>query len=705
MVDLGIVSNPGTSAKYPHCYVVDIEAFLRAAVNGTAANGAQFNFKTYRACDVTNTIDGYRDYVSATNRLVNIEFSRARVSEFSLVFDSPNARQRRVNHMLDSEGWLTDTQAESTQANPNDFAFAYDGVYVDRTPEDFAAATATGNNPTTGQWNDTSTPTFGKQGTQFPSVSLVDTLVATELKSKDPHADMPLSFRITDDGYYYHKHLMGELYSEANRGALLPARTASGQTMRKVFAYDKAATDVFSPVSYDSDSGAVWTNIPDGGLYVGDYVEYNLYVGAQADSKLPMESISSRFEVPEGQRIVGWEIAKKSQNGTWVDDNTCGTSFPGNDPLPVTAFMMRPDDTNKRPCEPQVDYSLADTAAVPSLFAAATAENTVDNRVIEFQVGKTLYEQAADGSWVLTDERDRVVKPGEGVRIRVITQLTDELSNTAYDTLTPNTAWHDDRPNHYLNVKPRAWFYTVSAPKHGFTQYRAWHSENTNGRNPFLFTDDDGLGSGDIAHEHQVDYKVAGIKQYGVGLRSDLTYYHHANDATRMDTVTNPDGTTVMVNRDHREDPQMAIKFTGTSPSGPANVDGNPAQLTVSNLINPTYHSANITVTVNLYDENLQKGFELTQTPKIAASDTTVRQEQGAAVDLRYPPTMPARPRPPPTACRPIPTGARPSASSTSTPPGLIPRWARGRARRKFSTIIRPTSRRATWSTSTRSAR
>lgn len=40
VVDLGIVSNPGTSAKYPHCYVVDIEAFLRAAVNGTAANGA-----------------------------------------------------------------------------------------------------------------------------------------------------------------------------------------------------------------------------------------------------------------------------------------------------------------------------------------------------------------------------------------------------------------------------------------------------------------------------------------------------------------------------------------------------------------------------------------------------------------------------------------------------------------------------------------
>ena len=92
-------------------------------------------------------------------------------------------------------------------------------------------------------------------------------------------------------------------------------------TEKTIFAYDADSTSVTSPWSYapDATTGTNGSNIPNGDLYAGDYVEYRLYVGSGVPAgqgtngkvrtdltydsgsgfsldALPLEHVDARFE-------------------------------------------------------------------------------------------------------------------------------------------------------------------------------------------------------------------------------------------------------------------------------------------------------------------------------------------------------------------------------------------------------------------------
>lgn len=131
----------------------------------------------------------------------------------------------------------------------------------------------------------------------------------------------------------------------------------------QIFAYDKDDRSITAPVSFGSQTAAS-NNIPDGGLYSGDYVEYELYVGAKSSSPLPLEHINARFTTSKGQRIVGWEVAKtQNADGTWSERNT--TQGPDGKPLHISAQIA---DTNG--ASPQEAPEAQDLTRMPAIGSA-----------------------------------------------------------------------------------------------------------------------------------------------------------------------------------------------------------------------------------------------------------------------------------------------------------------------------------------------
>ena len=176
-------------------------ALLAAGLPLSGADGASYD--TYKALEETNTLTGGFGALSA-----NAEYAKPIVTSISVAFVAPEANRRFASTMLDGSQWLTryslrnltddeaKTAADAGAAEKN-YAFRYDGVFADRTVNNFTSATAATNDPTEGKWDTTSTPTFGKvlvENAQdqlnktFDGESSRHQLYVDHVKSKDPNA-------------------------------------------------------------------------------------------------------------------------------------------------------------------------------------------------------------------------------------------------------------------------------------------------------------------------------------------------------------------------------------------------------------------------------------------------------------------------------------------------------------------------------------
>ncbi len=310
---LGIVSaEPKASGEYAGCYVVDVEEFLRQSFNaGTVAP------VTYRATQATNMIPGFAGDTST----VNLEYVNTRISSLTVTFTSPKAARSNPSTMLDSGQYIA---ADRTGRSANNYAFAYEGVYADRTLEDFKNAQETTNvNKTTGLWDENSTPSGDKTGMAYSNQTYDESMAISNAKTKDPnHAP----FNNTSyTGTLHHDTVAGNVLTHTL------ARMETSMVPTTIFAYDNSNHDIASPVTYKPSTlpagtdgvNAVGYDIPDGGLYPGDYVEYTLRVGNATNAALPLEHVDASFQVAAGQRIVGWEVQRaQDASGRWFEENT-----------------------------------------------------------------------------------------------------------------------------------------------------------------------------------------------------------------------------------------------------------------------------------------------------------------------------------------------------------------------------------------------
>ena len=198
-------------------YAIDLEGYLRnsyvarnlegALTVGSVGRGLHtyepfqnstdpseaISYPLYDAIDETNTINGYKD-----DPTVNLTYAKPIITEVQLAFEAPNANRRFPETMLDSGQWLSRPSQKGSANNPaatatakgdtyqmngseiatdakgnkivtqwGNYAFKYDGTFVDRTYENFTKAQAATIDPDGGNWDYTSTPTFGKQANDY----------------------------------------------------------------------------------------------------------------------------------------------------------------------------------------------------------------------------------------------------------------------------------------------------------------------------------------------------------------------------------------------------------------------------------------------------------------------------------------------------------------------------------------------------------
>lgn len=655
MIDEGILSDkPLTSGSHAGDYVIDLEKYLRNHYAELGLAGVE-----YEAVEDTNTLpDNGSGW--AADPSVNHTYAQPWVSKFSFRFDSPNADRAHPETMLDSGEYLSASRQWHWSANASsgavlkdkdgktlptdtvpDYTFAYDGVYVDRTVENFKGATETTTTDLdAGKWDTSSTPTFCKDGNAFDPWERRNTLTSTNVSTKDPNFDkLETQSASTQDYNMYHR--LGLLETSVTRGKTI---TAADGTKRTVFAYDKDDASLTSPESYNPDAG-VANDITNGNLYSGDYVEYILYMGAQPNQNtpagsgaaLPLEQLNARFEANKGQRIVGWEIATQDANGNRVAGNTTGHE--------VTAWLTDAAGGSKRKAEPQTDLSYFDASSVLTSRAfdgegtdpvsaqavAGATEGMAENRNLLFSVS----------TYDADNPTASQIKPGTGVYIRVITQMTDELETVDDYNTTDNEAYTDNEPA-YKGQDVRATLYAAPRPLHGFTQYRSvpkgiygtavynYYSNYNNQTSYHTDTTSNGSGVGPISYSSLNAGNLAfdGKLQLTSRVYSNTRFHNHTNKPVTVDAqfTTN----------------------TLTNPNQKADGDGNPAQLTVTGIKNYTQHTNDVRVTVRFTNSNDGgdpaglRMFELTEKPYIAASNTTVKQEGGKKVPLRYRTDMPA---------------------------------------------------------------
>ena len=587
LVNAGVVSS---QANAKGDYEVDLEAYLRQdlknQLDGDPDTVSQELVTTYKATTDTNSINGYKD-----DPAVDVEYAKAHVSSISLTFDSPNADRYDPTTMLDSGKYLANEEGG--------YAFSYECVLVDRTLDAFQNSSSVDEG-----WDRLATPTFSKQVTTsytYASISSDATSIRHDLsvsnvETKDPNHNIP-SAASSDPTFFYHaRHRLGLLEMSMARGTKITVEGADGSpTERTLFAYDRDDRSLASPSSADPLAGEP-TNIPDRNLYAGDYVEYTLTIQAGEDAGLPLEQATGRFSVAAGQRIVGWEVA---------DDSTAVGADGA--PLPVTAKIGSVEGGAQ---------GMREAPAQEDLSVAEGQEQYEQNRELVLTVG--------DAS--LSPDNAQM-QQGTFVNIRVITQLTSELGDDGYDS-EEGVAFQDDEPA-WKGKSPTAQFMVTAAPKHGFAQYRVrdvrsarYPSKQMNalyGTSTSYNTSyrtDDGSSSTSFYREITQDSRLDGQEQLGIRATSALTFYTHyeyrySNARIAAEWL--------------EVDPNAGS--SATVEKNPADTDGNPMKLTVSDLKNPTYHVEDMTVTVLFTKDHDEKGnpvgapiFELTDTPKLASS-------------------------------------------------------------------------------------
>ncbi len=244
-------------------------------------------------------------YTLSTNGVV---YTKAHITSFNIKFKAVNGNREVPTSVLQAGEYLTADHA-------NGFAYTYEGVFVDRTQEDFQSDDAYNS------WNSTSTPTFGKNANGYAVNQTVTNKMDAVFTSIDPNHDVysDLSGTIHNASYYI-SNLVGELDVELTR-----TRDSNK------FAYDKD----------DKNANAPKTDVDASHLLPWDYVEYTATIRADANALIPLEQTSARFVVPVGQRIVGWEIVS---NDTDIPDSEITAVDADGNPVPVDTDLSMDGD-------------------------------------------------------------------------------------------------------------------------------------------------------------------------------------------------------------------------------------------------------------------------------------------------------------------------------------------------------------------------
>ncbi|WP_304427319.1 hypothetical protein, partial [uncultured Adlercreutzia sp.] len=431
------------------------------------------SYSTYKATDATNTntINGF-----AGDDTVDHTYAKALFTELEITFEATNANRRFPNTVLDAGQWLTrrsQNNVGTTAATAFDekvnttinYAFKYDGIYVDRPVELFTTARAATNTLThnnllvgtddektnAGNYDYESTPTFGKQASGFAGTDSRHRLTVN-LKAKDPNTEGLTAF-VDATAAYRVAHKLGTMNVDYVRGRKIApidngtSGTADAAVPAKkdtVFAYDaddRSSTSIFS---YEPTTTA--NDIPDGALYAGDYVEYTLYVGANATSILPLQHVDARFWVQKGQRIVGWEVLTEDEvqkNSVGANDEIgvtepFGTDVPQvntanpnktTDPAYYDPYAKAARVTAKLLGEPVDGQQTVTMANAPASTDLTTIAHDTEQATVTGMLGAAAVDAAATGEYYSANRglvfsvgsSTQQMLRGEGVYIRVIT--------------------------------------------------------------------------------------------------------------------------------------------------------------------------------------------------------------------------------------------------------------------------------------------
>lgn len=326
---------------------------------------------------------GYGYLVNVTNGVAQVK-----VNNFNLTFSAKNPNFKDDATVLSNGQYLTASKENDA------YSYFYDGTYVDRTEKDFIDD----------EWTDDSVPTFGKQGNDYsPSSNYYDTSnrdvtnkESISFKSIDNNAD---TFHTTSDtknnDYYHLRNAVAILTPELTKERVLSDDT-------KVFAYDKDKNDETNsshPLEVDKDH-----------LMPYDYIEYTLSSGNHANAELPLERNHLKFTVGKGQQIVGWQLI----DAEGIIDASTKATVTENE---ITA-ILKDDEANALNAKANKDYSVDN------------AEADTKYRTITFDVGN----------------QGTQIPAGKTVKIRIITQLTDELDEFEGQTVKSNAyAWADNK--------------------------------------------------------------------------------------------------------------------------------------------------------------------------------------------------------------------------------------------------------------------
>ncbi|SCH12423.1 Serine-aspartate repeat-containing protein D precursor [uncultured Ruminococcus sp.] len=493
------------SASKPGCYEIDVEQLLR---------------------ENPDLVSSY-----ANSKTDFVTYSKAFVDKFQIVFEAVRPDREDPNSVLENGQYLSADKADG-------YAYWYDGVYVDRTPEDFDKD----------EWTADSTPSFGKNPNRFAANDayssstgwLIDgnyfyNRLSATFTSVDPNADIYDSNLITpnSDGedHFVLSNLVATMVTRLSRNRDL----GGGNTG---FAYDNDKNPG-SRLEVDKDH-----------LVPYDYLEYTLSTSAKDDSSIPLERPTMHFAVPEGQRLVKWEIVS---NTTGIDN------------ADITAEMTDASGA-KIAAQPQTDYSLGNDGS------------------------QNYYREL-----VITGGKDGAQIPaGTGITIRITTQLTEELTDTAQ-----KPAFEGE------NLQANAW--VTAASKHAYPQY-CIETRNINSTTGKYQTLND-LG-GEVTYTRNYAEAVNG--------KSNQVY-----ESRMVSDVTFKD-TTELVATYSFDDEEYAYDEQG-------------AKLTISSIKNDTRHYLeSMQVTISLLDPAGYRGFTLTQNPVIGYPALLADANTKPGIKLEY---------------------------------------------------------------------
>ena len=488
---------------------------------------------------------------------------QVKVNTFNLTFTAKNPDFHDDESVMSNGDYLTSTKKDG------EYSYFYDGTYVERNEEEFDED----------KWTYDSVPTFGKT-TQNYFVPASSGVANTYWRDAVYNTES-VKFYSVDNNADTYSDVSGTKYSDCyklrNAVAILTPnltkeRTLSSDSTTKLFAYDKDSnaetnSSLADPKQLEVDKDH---------LMPYDYVEYTLSSGNDTNAEIPLEKNHLVFTIgkdstyQKGQQIVGWElidaggiIDHKTNKVITEDEITATLSKDGTSGTSINAKAGK-------------DYS-ADVDGNDTLY-----------RTITFDVGN-------DGTQI---------KAGQTIKIRIITQLTNEINGTGTNNNTTKNK------NSYEGQTVDANAYAYADKRHGYRQY------GIDGYSSTYYVDGTESNSTQYKKNASTDQNIEGNIYY---------YRYHSGDnyIARMASdikFYNNKALTITYNYKHND----------------REFDSQEADLIVGNIQNDTMHFIDKqTVTVNFlqYDtknDRTYQGYILDKIP-------TVSVDSAGNGDIYYP--------------------------------------------------------------------